>query len=466
MDTVLSQIFLYLASIYMINGILINIFRRLKLADFIAHILTGIVFSLLLLGWGEFFGNAGTAPFNHNGQLDLFFRQSQLNRNAPDSDTLNLVLSPDSAAMPLRPGEDDRSNALPPEIAPANDAGAHFMLLIKFMITVGLLLFLMQLGLNFDPRFFRMKKEENTWRQVGIFAALTALIVGLSSYFLVLERDLLLAGLTVIAFLSIHIGAVLSYNFPVSARMQRPFIFLIQLAILLDIIVIGIYSALEIYVKYQNFTIFKHGIHGIYLLILLLFIFPIIFSKATVATFKTLSKWMGEYTLLLKLGILFFFFYAGFQAELSVLLLGLWAGLLFNALMDISEFEFRQKFFAGASFLYILPFVEVGRSLFFDAFYQREFWIHLGVFIGALVLVSLVMGFLQRGERQYPLVISAGTFPRGELTVLIIWLFKEIGWIPLTVFTLLVVVVIVTNLIGTVMGKILFIRPLRRQMRT
>ncbi|MCB0297527.1 MAG: hypothetical protein KDG51_20300, partial [Calditrichaeota bacterium] len=83
--------------------------------------------------------------------------------------------------------------------------------------------------------------------------------------------------------------------------------------------------------------------------ILLLFVIPIVFNKASVAIFKTLSKWMGEYTLLLKLGILFFFFYAGFQAELSVLLLGLWAGLLFNALMDISEFEFRQKFFAGAS---------------------------------------------------------------------------------------------------------------------
>ena len=466
MDTVLSQIFLYLASIYMINGILINIFRRLKLADFIAHILTGIVFSLLLLGWGEFFGSAGTAPFNHNGQLDLFFRQSQLNSAAAEGDTLNPVLSPDSAAMPVAGETNARVDALPPEIAAADNPDAHFLLLIKFMITVGLLLFLMQLGLNFDPRFFRMKKEENTWRQVGIFAGLTALIVGLSSYFLVLERDLLLSGLTVIAFLSIHIGAVLSYNFPVSARMQRPFIFLIQLAILLDIIVIGIYSALEIYVKYQNYTFSKHGIHGIYLLILLLFVIPIVFNKASVAIFKTLSKWMGEYTLLLKLGILFFFFYAGFQAELSVLLLGLWAELLFNALMDISEFEFRQKFFAGASFLYILPFVEIGRSLFFGELYQREFWIHLGVMIGALVLVSLVMGFLQRGERQYPLVISAGTFPRGELTVLIIWLFKEIGWIPLSVFTLLVVVVIVTNLIGTVMGKILFIRPLRRQMRT
>ncbi|MCB0314980.1 MAG: hypothetical protein KDH84_17275, partial [Calditrichaeota bacterium] len=221
----------------MINGILINIFRRLKLADFIAHILTGIVFSLLLLGWGEFFGSAGTAPFNHNGQLDLFFRQSQLNSAAAEGDTLNPVLSPDSAAIPVAGETNARVDALPPEIAAADNPDAHFLLLIKFMITVGLLLFLMQLGLNFDPRFFRMKKEENTWRQVGIFAGLTALIVGLSSYFLVLERDLLLSGLTVIAFLSIHIGAVLSYNFPVSARMQRPFIFLIQLAILLDIIV-------------------------------------------------------------------------------------------------------------------------------------------------------------------------------------------------------------------------------------
>lgn len=457
MDTVYSQIFLYLACIYFINGILINIFRRLKLSDFIAHIATGIMFSLLLVGWAKIFGDDAIKPFHTPNatylQTVIVLPDSATN-DLQSADSLTAGL-PDSLIQPPATSPDANQTA----ISEDNLLNSH----ITFWVKIGLLLFMMQIGLNFDSRFFRIPKDSIVWRQVILFLILSILLLGGILYTTIFNSDFQPTALTIIAFLSLNIGVLLVSGFPLSQNYKAPYTALIQIAVILDIIAIVGFSLVDIYYKFNSRDMAAVLLERGYIVILVLFLVPLIYTDGVKTAFRYFQRWAGDFTLLLKLALIFGFVYIGFQVGLSLLLLGVWAGLIFKALMEASQFEFRQKFFAGASFLYILPFVEIGRTLFISKLAAAELWLNAGTIVLVLLLISILLGAVLFNKRSYPLVIATGFFPRGELTVLILWFLTELDIISPLVFTTLITAVIVTNILGRIFGRAILERLLKQE---
>jgi hypothetical protein len=68
-------------------------------------------------------------------------------------------------------------------------------------------------------------------------------------------------------------------------------------------------------------------------------------------------------------------------------------------------------------------------------------------------------------KKEFPLIMSLGTFPRGEITVLILWLFKNMQLISPPVFIVAVVIAIVSNLLGSLFGKLFLVHSVELQRK-
>ncbi len=396
MENVFIELFLYLACVYFINGLLINLFRYLKIADFIANVMTGVIFGGILIAWGQLVGPEGVERL----------------------------------------------------------VGNKF---INFVSYVGLMLFMMQLGFNFEPRFFNFRSN-SVMVQAIIFVALNSAFLGAVCYYLLGIQETLPMLTLVIAFLTINIGSILSSNFPIDPTLKRPFTNLIQLAVILDVIAILLFSGIFFWLKVRGYEPADIQQDLINVAILAIFLIPILSQNTFQKIFSFLERWSQNYTVLLKLGTFFLFLYAGFQMGLSVLVLGLWAGQIFKSLSGPARSDIRHKFFPVATFVYILPFVEIGMTLVLNWEYAGNFIYHFHVVLLTLVVITVVFSLLGIALKNFTFAIAMGAFPRGELTVLILWLAEQIELIPKSMFVLSVSVVLVTSLLG----RLLFLRPLVR----
>ena len=402
MEQQFIQIFFYLAATYLIDGVLISLFRRIKLADFIAHILTGVILGFSLTMLGSVFGD---------GSIELILKNE----------------------------------------------------FIRFIAYVGLLLFVMHLGFNFDMKFFKMNSEKHVFLYTSILVLISMVLLGGLGYLGLFEKNIIPSFLFFIAFLGINIGSVLFRNFPVPPGLKKPFTLLLRIAITLDLLVIILFSCFQLYAHYANSGLTNFKIELLSWLILAIFAL-LSFLPAKI---EQISRWMyhitGEFAMLLKLGIFFLFIYAGLKVGISILLLGIWAGLLFRSLAGSTQFEAQQKFFPIASYLYILPFVEVGRFLVMEWQSTATFWPHLSYILLTLVVISLLYSLIMVFQEQHALIFGLGVFPRGELTILVLWLLKELSFsqvvFPKSVIIISIIAVIITSLLGTLLGKILFIHP-------
>ncbi|GEM_PF-2956647 len=402
MDQTFIQIFLYLAGAFFVDGLLISLFRRLKLADFLAHITTGMILGFLLVHLEPVIGKES---------LNLFIKNK----------------------------------------------------VVHYLAYLGLMLFMMQLGFNFDRSFLTIKNQKSLFLQAGFLILFSVLFLGSLGYFHLFEKNMARNYLFITAFLGVNIGAVLYRNFPVSGSLKKSFTKLLQIAILLDVLSIFLFSLFQLYAHYKSYNMSNILIEPLCGLILFVSILLSFMPDKIDRISRFLYTVTGEYALLLKLGIFFMFLYAGIKVGVSILLMGFWAGMLFRYLAGSTQFEAKQKFFPIASYLYILPFVEVGRFLSMEWQTPPIFWSTLSFLLLSLVGIALLFSIFQIINKENGLIFGLGVFPRGELTVLILWLIKEtsspaIGF-PVTILLTGIVAVMVTSLLGTLLGKLLFLHP-------
>jgi Kef-type K+ transport system membrane component KefB len=473
MDQTFGQIFLYLAAIFFIDGLVINIFRRIRLADFIAHVLTGIIFALILLAWGKVFGPDSVKPFENSFRISEQTIENIKTVDLPDS------LAEELASLQGKTfvGEDffvdslsamigeDQTNLYKTTILNLTvSSEGPFRDFLRFLTEVGLLLFLMQLGFNFDRKLFSISGVHGVSFAFTIFI-LNLIIIGGASYLLFFKPNVWFSLFLTIAFLSISIGAVLAAKFPMSLSIKKPTRNLIQAAVVLDLVAIGLFTLIGLYFHYEKYDLLRIEREVVYWTILTFFVIMIALPAKTERLFLFLSKIVGEFTLLLKTGLFFLFLFTGHHAGIPVLLLGFWAGLLLKTLSATQHIEVNQKLFPVASFLYIIPFAEVGRDLAIMHWYSSDFGYYFLVLFASLIVISVFAGLMVIRKKEFPLIMSLGTFPRGEITVLILWLFKNMQLISPPVFIVAVVIAIVSNLLGSLFGKLFLVHSVELQRK-
>ncbi|RMF61159.1 MAG: hypothetical protein D6748_02325 [Calditrichaeota bacterium] len=400
MNNQFVQLFFYLAGLYIIDGVVISYTRRLKISDFVGHILTGVIFGILL---------------KHSSTLlnrEIFTSLSQNN-------------------------------------------------FIFYLAQLGILVFFMQLGFNFSPKMFTTGNKKKLLLYTSLLVLISTLVLGIVGYGYLFHKEGRSTFYFVIAFLGINIGALLSRNFPVPTGFKRTFTTIVQMALLVDLLVIFIFSFVQWYHTYLPMNPHDWLIETLSWLLLTGFFALLFFPKALDISSRFLYQWLGEFAMLLKLGVFFLFIYAGLKVGLSIMLIGLWSGFLFRYLAASTQFEAQQKFFPIASYLYLIPFVEIGRFLVYqwDAspfFWQQLIFTLLGV-AGIAIFYSMVMSAF----KEKAMIFGLGVLPRGELSVLILWLLLTptitgTMVLPTSMIVVGILAVMITSLIGTVLGIVLF----------
>lgn len=473
MDSVFGQVFLYLAGIYLINGFLISLFRRLKLPDFTAHVLTGVVFAIVITGWGNLFGpNIVKGYENKFAITDQSIAYLQTD-SLPDS----LVNQLSGLKGRVFAGEDAFVDTLLVKIGPEQISSykskilqythydtEFFKLLLLFLTQIGLLLFLIQLGFNFDHKFFKLN-DSGFFSRAMLILALDILLLGGVAYFLLFNKNFLISIFITIAFLSINLGAVLSVNFPITLSMKKPLKNLVQIAVALDILAIIFFTILTYYLRYKQHGISLLKSNLVYFLIITFFILPVIMPSKTEQFFQFLQKLGKTFIILFKSALFFLFLYLGYRAGISILFLGIWAGLLLRIFAASHQMEVNQRFLSIASFLYVIPFAEVGRSLAAAHAYSGNFGSRLLIILLSLAIISLLAALTGLRKKAFPLILSLGTFPRGEIALLILWLLKNTYLLPASVFAVSAIAVLITSLLGSLLTRIIFTRPFRFQRK-
>jgi Kef-type K+ transport system membrane component KefB len=339
-----------------------------------------------------------------------------------------------------------------------------FQLLLLFVAHIGLLLFLMQLGFNFDHRLFKLNDTSFLPRAMLILA-LDIVLLGGAAYYLLSKENLLFSIFLTIAFLSIHLGAVLSVNFPITLSMKKPLKNVVQIAVLLDIFAIILFTVLSYSLRYRQDGIAALESNLVYFLIACFFILPIGFPSRMERVFQSLQRLGKAFIILFKAGLFFIFLYLGHRAGISILFLGIWAGLLLRVFAASHQMEVNQRFLSIASFLYVIPFAEVGRSLVVAHSYSGNFGSRLLILLLVLAVISILASLTGLRKKAFPLILSLGTFPRGEIALLILWLLKNTYLLSASDFVVSAIAVIITSFLGSLLARVIFTRPFRFQRR-
>jgi len=390
------QIFIYLALAYTVDGFLMSASRRLRLPDFLAHILTGVMLGGIALLYTKFFGDKPPGFLNNE--------------------------------------------------------------FVAYLSYFGLILFLMQLGFSFDPKFSRLDNDRRA-PQVAVFILLNVFILGLIGYFGLTGGSIKGTIFIIIAFLSINIGAMLTSNFPINPVLKRPMTNLIQTAVIVDLFAILAFSFMEqlrFWGEFNGGSVRNLIFYGF---ILLLFLLPVVIPEWTTRLYRGTEKVIGQFTTVFKIGLFFVFLFAGFRLGFSILLMGIWGGMVFRNFAGENRFDVAERTFALSSFLYVLPFVQIGQMLIVDWQENVLFWQNLAYILMGLMLVSMIFGLIFLKAQRFAKLLAMGVFARGELSLIILWLGNRVEYIDDKLFIVAVVAVVASSLIG----KLMFLRPLKVQ---
>ncbi|MGH1366037.1 MAG: cation:proton antiporter [Calditrichia bacterium] len=400
MEAKFIQIFAYLAMTYTLDGFLMSASRRLRLPDFIAHILTGVVLGGVVLIYSHLFGYKTVPDFVDNQ-------------------------------------------------------------FVAFLSYFGMILFLMQMGFSFDLKFFRVNRERIV-PQVIIFLLLNVLVMGTVGYFGLTHQSFQATALLIIAFLSINIGALLTSNFPLNPTLKRPITNLIQTAVVVDLIAILFFTGMDLVRYWSDYDGTNLVNVAVYTFILILFLLPLLIPEKMTKLYNATERWIGEFTTVFKIGVFFVFLFACLKLGVSVLLVGIWGGMVFRNLAGENRFDVAEQTFALSSFLYVLPFVQIGQLLILLWKDYVFFWSSLAYILIGLILVSTIFGLIFLKKQRYAKLLAMGVFARGELTLLILWLGFRVNYIGKELFIVSVIAVILSSLIG----KAMFLRPFEAQQQS
>ena len=416
MNAIISQVFLYLACVFLLNSLAIYIFRRLKLSDFIAHILTGVIFSAGLMIFSQYIHPDTAISFDVQYQLEQETLNSLSRAGADSSKIANLENFTRAGAVNETAFVDSLSAILGQEMvaeqywAILNESRneSPVAIIIAFLGIIGATLFLIHLGFNFDPRFLTAGNNMSLFVQVVLISIISLVIVGSACYFFVFDQQLAPSLLLTGAFLSLSIGAVLTSRLPMKSDYKVPFSILVKSAAVLDVLSIIIFSIVVVFFQYQQNSWQRLDDDIFYWVALIVMTLLVLLSQFTNAFFELFQKWIGSYVSIIKIGMLFLFLYIGFHINLPFLMLGIWAGLLMKFLFSTPQQEQQKYFFAAAQFLYILPFVEIGRILFQAEIFNQASGYNISVIILALICTSLLIGLLNIRNKNFPLMMAIG----------------------------------------------------------
>ncbi len=384
MKELVGQFFVYLAFVYALSAFTLALIRRLRLPDFLAYLITGALFGSLLVLLSDY-PQVLNRVFNDNNVFLLF----------------------------------------------ANH--------------IGVLVFLILIGLNFDPRFFRWVEGDNLTFST-VLAALTILIFGTASFFVITDHDWWAALFLTTAFLSINIGAVARSYLSESGILKKQTTNLLQIALSLDIVAIIAMAAIDTIKQnlHRSFTI----LDLIYLLLFLLFSLPIFLRRRFSFYLSRRSQPATNSLLFLAMGIFFISLNLAYNTGLSLMFIGFWAGLFLKSMIPSVEKFQRQRLLQMGSFFFLIPFTDMGRTAVTAFQHSYHVWKDFNLLMAALIVLAIAFGAYVRYRKQHLLFLVLGTFPRGELTLIILWLGYRQRILSAEVFIAAVFVVILSVLVG------------------
>ena len=358
MTEAIAQFFFYLAAIYMLSAPVLFWTRRMRLQDFTAYLISGMLLGMALR-WLQ-----------------------------PYPSVLNRIFFENNV-------------------------------FIFFANHLGLLSFLIILGLNFELSLFRWASNRVMRVTFSIafvnFAAL--FLIGLFFFF---ERQWFPALFFATAFLTVGLGALVRNLLEVDIHFRAELTEIVQAGSLLDVLTIAMFATLH--TVFQNLHREYGVVDLIFLVLFMIFSIPIIFRRRISHWLNRIPLVASESVVLIALGIFLITLNLAYSSGLSVFFIGFWAGLfLKNMIPRFEQFPF-QRIVNSSSFIYLLPFADAGRMVIMGF----PGWISLGyILLGLLFVVMMILGFyfiyLVKQE-YYSWPIAVGMVPGGELSVLIIWL--------------------------------------------
>ncbi len=410
MITVTSDIFLYLAIVYLLDLLFVGLVRSVRLSDFLGHLAAGMTLAVLL-------------------------------------QSLSDVLP--QAARIAAPG--------------GNDA-------VAWLSFLGLLFFTAQLGYNFEFQFFR-RFSGRIMGFAGVFVILSAVVLW-AALFLIIPGGpennsfyIPFLLIMVVAFCSIDLSGVMSPTYDSPGGLKKPLTFLIEAAISLDLLALAGYFLLSLFIIGQTATFHPDISMVILLPLLLLFGLATALPGSFQRFIALIERWGDLQAALAKIALLSLFLFAGVSMKIPVLILGFWLGLLFRSVYPRQAGASRQRLFQFLSFFYLFPFVELGRQLARWEYYRLEFLFQFGVMVMAFIVIAVFAGLAFLRRKDFPLVFSLGALPRGELALLILWLLvRQSHWqesaqsLVFSLFIVFVWAVIFVYLLSRLAAQFLFVK--------
>jgi len=318
-----------------------------------------------------------------------------------------------------------------------------------------LFLFFLLLGFNLDASVLRLSLAKNFKRMI-LLIVLNILILGFG-VFLFIKPNLISTLIFIIAFLGINVGPLLSGLFVENPSSKKHSKELLEFALILDITAFLLFVILDTYLQNRYFasSLYKWGslvvLVGITLLISLLH-----HSGQRQKRVKKIGGAVGSRWVV---GGLFIFLALGLYSPVSGVLLAVWVGALLRTIMGNKTHLIRKQLFNASSLLIVLPFLQIGYESLLKGTTVLDYWLFFFIILILWIVVNFLYGIFLNRLENIPILMTLGIFPKGDLTVLLIWLGYRLDLFPATVLAASCTVVLFTAFLG----HYLFVRPLKSE---
>ncbi len=391
MNEAIAQFFFYLAAVYVLSAPVLFWTRRMRLQDFTAYLIAG-----MLLGLGLVWLKPYPSILHR-----IFFENN---------------------------------------------------VFIFFANHMGLLVYLIILGLNFELSLFRWASSR-VMRVTSVLGAANGsafFLIGMLFFF---RNEWFPALFFTTAFLTVGLGALVRNLLEKGIQFRAELTEIVQAGSLLDVLTIAAFAT--IHTVFQNLHRQYSLVDLIFLVAFMVFSIPIVFRRRFAPWLNRIPMVASESIVLIALGIFLITLNLAYSSGLSVFFIGFWAGLfLKNMIPRFEQFPF-QRVVNSSSFIYLLPFADVGRMIVMNF----AGWAAVGFVVGGMVfVVAIILGFywiyLVKQE-HYSWPIALGTVPGGELSILILWLIWRSGIIGNAVASGAVLTILITTIVWELMTRYL-----------
>lgn len=393
--TALAQLLLYLGLAFGVYGLLVNLTRRLALPDFLAALTAGVLLGLFGAGLGE------TSTY----------------------EIARIFHDPASLAR------------------------------IDLVAQAGLVLFLIHLGLHMDAGYLRTNTTVPV-RQSLLVIAVDVLVVGGLSYWSIAGGNVWAALLITAVMLSRHVGGALKAFAAPAPEMKRSLTDLAQTAVIVDGVALLVVTILHAAAFYRDYALQSLSRDFINWLILIPFVVAILRPRLMQVLGGMIPEGLRRYSLPLGVGLICLFIYAGVAVGTSLLLPGVLAGYLIKQFGERPARVLREQLLAGTGFLYSLPFIEVGRSLAASGHLASMDGRPVLLILIAFAVTALLTGLSLLRRSGYALPFLLGTFARGELAVLMVWVMLGAGALTAATGVALIAAAVSSSILAVAAGAI------------